>query len=167
MTIDLKVLLRITGLLQTAGDGGTAKLEIDEGITARLATGTGADQANAIFIDDFTIAASGNTTYDLAGSLTDRLGNALVFTAVKAILLFADDGNTNNVVYGNGTNPFVGPFDEGTATMAITPGGGFIVLDPSAAGMAVGAGSADVIKLANSGGSTSVSGTIVIVGEVS
>ena len=163
--INLELITRIKGLLQSAGDGGTAQLAVAEGRSLRITDGTAANQANGIFIDDFTIAASGSSTIDLAGSLEDRLGNALVFTAVKAVLVIADAANTNDIVIGNAAAPFVGPFDDGTATVSVAPGGQFMVTNPSAAGWAVGAGTADELKLANSSSGTAVSGTIVIVGE--
>jgi hypothetical protein len=165
MSIDLTIAASIRGKLESSGEGGTAALDISERLTQVLTNGTGANQANAVYIDEFSIAASGTLNIDLSGSLVDRLGNALVFTAVKAILLIADAANTNNVIYGNGTNPFVGPFSAGTATITAKPGTVQLLTDFSAAGWPVFAGSADVIKLENSAGSTAVTGTIVIVGE--
>lgn len=165
MTISLTVSAAIRGLLSTAGDGGTAELQIDERISKLFENGTGAGQGNACYIDEFSIAASGTLNIDLSGSLTDRLGNPVVFTAVKAILLIADATNVNNVIFGNGTNPFVGPFNAGADTVTIEPGGFMLLMTPSAAGWAVGAGSSDVIKLANSSSGTAVTGTIVIIGE--
>lgn len=167
MTIALTSRASVRGLLSAVRDGGIASFEVDEGHVADIGNGTGALQANSVYVDDFTIAASGTLDIDLAGTLTDALGNALVFTAVKEILITAAPENTNNVVVGNGTNPFVGPFGAGAHTITLKPGGKFNVSDGySAAGWAVGAGASDVIKLANSGAGTSVSGTIVVVGEV-
>lgn len=166
MTISLKLLAKISGTLSQSGDGGVASLPIAISQALALTNGTAADQANAVYIDEFSIAASGSQSYDLAGGgLTDRLGNALNFTAVKAILLIADSTNTNNVVMGNGTNPFVGPFDDGTATVKAEPGGMVLLATRTAAGWAVTGGSADVIKLANSGAGSAVTGTLVIIGE--
>lgn len=166
MTINLAIMARIRGTLSQSGDGGTASLPVNVGQELALADGSAADQANAIYIDAFSIAASGSPNIDLAGGgLTDRLGNALNFTAVKAILLIADRTNTNNVVLGNGTNPFVGPFGAGSNTLSVEPGGQILLATRSAAGWAVAGGSADVLKLANSGGGSAVTGTIVIVGE--
>jgi hypothetical protein len=164
--ISLELITRIKGLLQAEGDGGTAALTVKEGQSLRIADGTGAKQANGIYIDDFSIAASSSTTIDLSGSLEDRLGNPLVFTAVKAIMVIAAAANTNDIVIGDGSAPFVGPFDDGTATVSVAPGGQFMVANPSAAGWAVTATTADELKLANSGSASAVAGTIVIVGEV-
>ena len=167
MTIALVSRSSIKGTLTTARDGGTAIFTIDTGEANEIGDGTGAGQANAVYRDDFSIAASGTLDVDLSGSLEDALGNALVFTAVKEILIIADATNVNNLVIGNGTNPFVGPLSAGTVTIALKPGGKFHVSDGySAAGWTVGAGASDVIKLANSGAGTAVTGTIIVVGEV-
>lgn len=166
MTISLEVLARIHGELTSAGDGGTAKLSINEGTSFDLDNGTAINQANAIYIDDFDIAASGSQNYDLAGTLEDRLGNVLVFTAVKAIMVIAHPTNVNSVIYGNVTNGFVGPLSAATASLTIPPGGFIMLTNPTAAGWPVTAGTVDLIKLANSAAGTAVTGTIVIVGEV-
>jgi hypothetical protein len=165
MTIALTSTASIRGALTTAGDGGTTELPINEALTKTVAHGTGIDQATHIYIDDFSISASGTLDIDLSGSLEDRHGNAAVFTAIKEILLIADATNTNDVVYGNGTNPFVGPLSAGTATVTVKPGNRFNVTNYSAAGWSLTAGSSDVIKLANSSSGSAVTGTIVIIGE--
>jgi len=165
MTISLEVLARIRGTVSAAPDAGTATCPISESVTHTLANGTAADQANAVYVDAFSISASSSTSIDLAGSLTDPLNNAVVFTAIKSILLEADSTNTNNIILGNGTNPFVGPFGAGTHTVAVEPGGVMLLATRSAAGWAVTAGTGDILKLANSGAGSAVTGRIVIVGE--
>lgn len=165
MAISLTTEARIRGELSFSGEGGVATLPINEGVTRDVDNGNLIGEANAIYIDEFSIAASGTLNIDLSGALEDRLGNAVVFTAIKEILLIADAANTNNVVLGNGATPFVGPFNAGTATVAVTPGSHFGVSNYSAAGWAVGAGTSDILMLANSAGGTAVTGTIVIIGE--
>lgn len=166
MTIALEILARIRGDLTTSGDGGIAALPVLHAKFINLADGTGADQAQAIYIDDFSIAASGSQNYDLAGALTDRLGNLLVFTAIKAIYLVADAANINNIILGNGTNPFVGPFAAGANTLTVGPGGMVLLAERTAAGWPVVAGTGDILKLANSGAGTVVTGTLVVVGKL-
>lgn len=166
MTISLTSTASLRGTLTTARDGGNALFDVHEGLAKRIANGTGLDQANAFYVDDFSIAASGSLDIDLAGSLTDAHGNPLVFTAVKEILLVADAANVNDVVLGNGSAPFVGPFSAGTVTVSVAPGNRFNATNYSAAGWPVTATTADIIKLANSGAGSAVTGTIVIVGEV-
>lgn len=166
MSISLTSRLSITGELTTSRDGGNATFEVHEGSTKTVANGTGADQANGVYVDDFSIAASGTLSIDLSGALTDAHGNALVFTAIKEIAIVADPTNTNDIIIGNGTNPFLGPFGAGAHTVTVGPGGRFNVCNYSAAGWAVTAATADILKLANSSSGTAVTGTIVIVGEI-
>jgi hypothetical protein len=156
---------RISGTVTGSNDAGALAIEIDEGASKTLSDGTGAGQANKVYVDDFTIAASGTLDFDLAGSLVDVLGVPVVFTAIKEILIVAADGNTNNVVMGPGTSPFLGPLGGTTPTVSVVPGGHLKLSNPSAAGWPVAAGSADILRLANSSAGTSVSGTITIVGE--
>ena len=166
MTIALEILARIRGDLTTSGDGGVAALPVLQAKFINLVDGTGADQANAIYIDDFSIAASGALNYDLAGALTDRLGNLLVFTAIKAIYLVADAANVNNIILGNGATPFIGPFGAATHTVTVGPGGVVLLAERTAAGWPVVAGTGDILKLANSGAGTAVVGTLVVVGKL-
>ncbi len=166
MNIALQVAAQIRGWISQAGDGGVATLQLAEGSMIAFTQGTGADQGNVCYVDKFSIAASGSLSLDLTGgTLIDRFGNALIFTAIKAILLIADAANVNNLVYGNGTNPFVGPLSAGTATVTLLPGNEMLVTNRSAAGWSIGVDAADIIKLANSGSGTAVTGTIVIIGE--
>lgn len=162
--ISLETNSSIRGSLFTTGDGGKASLPISESLIKSIGNGIGLDQANAVYIDEFSIAASGSLNIDLSGTLVDRLGNPVVFTAIKEILVIADAANVNDLVYGNGATPFIGPLNVGTATVSLKPGNDFHVTNYSAAGWAVVAATADILKLANGGAGTPVTGTIVIVG---
>ena len=164
MTISLEVLARVRGTASKSTDAGTVSLPINESCALSLANGTGADQANLHYIDGFSIASGGNTTYDVAGSLSDDLGQSAVFSAIKAIMVIADDTNTTDLTIGNGTNGFDGPFDDATATVTLKPGACMLITNPSAAGWAITGGSNDVIKIANGSGATAT-GTLVVIGE--
>ena len=164
MTIALTLLARLTGTLTAAPDAGTATVPISESASVEFADGTGADQANAVYVDAFSIATASNLDIDLAGSLVDPLNQALVFTAIKAILIEADATNTTNLTLGNGSNPFVGPFGAGAQTLSIAPGGIVMLANPSAAGWAVSAGTADILRIANAAGATAT-GRITLIGE--
>lgn len=157
----------VKGTLSTTRDAGSANVAISETSNYDVAEGTGAGQANAIYVDDFSIALSGTLVIDLSGSLVDPNNNTKAFTCVKEILIIADATNTNNVVYGNAaSNQFIGPTAVSTHTVAIKPGARWNVTDGySAAGWTVANGSTDNILLTNSAGGTAVTGTIVIIGE--
>src|ERR1051325_4069454 len=62
-----------------------------------FADGAGAGAANLIFHDQRTLGASATENLDLAGVLSDKFGTALTFARIKAVLVYAATGNTNNV----------------------------------------------------------------------
>lgn len=166
MTVALVSRTSVKGTLTTARDGGDATFAVNEGTAYDVTNGTGADQANAVYVDDFSVALSSSNDVDLSSSLVDPNGNTIVFAVIKEIYIKADATNTNSIIVGNGTNPFLAGFGLAAHTWTIKPGGVFHVSDGySAAGWPVGAGASDVIKLANSGAGTAVTGTIVVVGE--
>jgi hypothetical protein len=155
----------ITGTLSGANDVGDVSQTFAELFEVALTDGTGANQANNVFGDTRTINASSSENLDLAGGLTNALNATLTFTAIKAILIVADKGNTNNVVVGGAASNAFPLFGDATDTIAIKPGGCFMIADPTAAGLTVTAGTGDILKIANSGSGSAVSYTIIIVGE--
>lgn len=167
-TLDnINLQVRFLADLQNILDLVTAKVPLDKKYTLTWTTGTGLNQANAIFSDQRTIAASSNDDLDLAGGLTDGLGATLTFTRIKAILIFAAVANVNNVVMGNAAaNGFVGPFGAATHTLSVRPGGLEVLMAPDATGYAVTAGTGDILRIANSAGGSSVVYDIVLIGTV-
>ncbi|HEX4816703.1 MAG TPA: hypothetical protein VFV66_28510 [Nonomuraea sp.] len=130
----------------------------------RLAQGTGAGQADMIWSDKVTIAASGTQAIDLAGSLTGPLGGTLTFVKLKMIVVAAVPGNTNNVnVVSDATNGPLLFLAKGDG-IPVKPGGLFVWFDPSAAGVPITAGTGDLINLVNSAAGTPVTADVVIVG---
>lgn len=128
----------------------------------QFANGTGANQADILWADTRTLAASATEDLDLAGVLTDAFGATVAAAKVVAILVIADPGNTNDVVIGAATQPI--PLFGGTAgTFAVKPGGFFFCAAPGTAGQcAVGAGATDDLKVANSAGGTAVTYSIAV-----
>lgn len=129
-----------------------------------LTSGTGSNQVDLEFVQQTTLAASGTTTRDLAGSLSDAFGTTLTFVKIKGIYVTAASGNTNNVlVKPNSSNGFLGPFNAATDRVAIPPGGSFMVTAP-ASGWTVTAGTGDILYFANSGAGTSVTFDLHLIG---
>jgi hypothetical protein len=132
-----------------------------------LESGAGAGMADRVFHDQRTLAASATETLDLAGSLTDAFGATQAFARVKAIIVKAAAANTNNVIIGaNASADFVGLLNA-AGTITLRPGMAFaaFVGSADATGMVVTATTADLIKVANSAGSTSVTYDVIIVGN--
>lgn len=129
-----------------------------------LATGTGADQADLLFHDQRTITASNNEDLDLAGSLSDAFGATLTFVELKAIVVKAASGNTNNVdVSQPVSNGVPGVFVAAGDGVSIKPGGVFVWVAP-VTGATVTAATGDLINFANSGAGTSVTYDVIFVG---
>jgi hypothetical protein len=127
--------------------------------------GTGANQADRLWADSNTLADSASADVDLAGSLTDALGQAVSFARVKAILVRASAANTNSVVVGGAAaNAFAGPFGGAAHTIAVNPGGVLVLLAPDATGWPVTADTADILRFANGGAGSSVTYDALIIG---
>jgi hypothetical protein len=131
-----------------------------------LANGTTNVQADLVWSDTRSVALSSSEVLDMGtgGGLLTPFGAAFAPAEVCAMLVTADEGNTNNVILGNnGTEDFIGPFGAATHTMAVKPGGWYFVFAP--AGWTVTNNSSDKIKVANSGAGTAVVYSIVIIGR--
>ena len=151
-----------------APDLGTvqpAAHDLLETLVATLTSGTGANQVDLLYSDTATLAASANTDIDLSGALANAVGGTSVFVKVRALIISAATGNTNNVVIGAAaTNPWA-TFLNGTGTMTLPPGGfSANSAGTTVAGWAVTAGTGDLLRIANSGAGTSVTYSIRILG---
>lgn len=157
----VKAACTLTGALDLA----TASVPLTLTERIKLTSGTGADQADLIFHDRRTLAASASENLDLAGSLVDALGNTLTFARVKAVIIAAASGNTNDVQVireaTNGVPLFLAAGDG----IAVRPGGVLAWIAPDATAVAVTAGTGDLLEIANSGAGTSVTYDVVIVGS--
>lgn len=126
--------------------------------------GVAVDQANKWYRAKRTLAP-GNDDLNLAGGLTAPItGAALTFTAIKSILMavYSPDG-TKLLRVGPAAvaNPFIGPF-KGTNPYVDVP---YMLhlINPSAAGWSVTAGTGDILRITNPG-ATSVDYAIWIIG---
>jgi hypothetical protein len=146
--------------------GAAAPVGLDLPVT--LATGTGAGQADRMFADSRTIAASGTDDLDLAGTaLSDGLGVAFSIARLKALVVRADEDNTNNVIVGGAAATQFASWVGGAAhTVTLRPGA-FIALvagEDDATGYTVGAGASDLLRISNSAGGSAVNYDIVLIG---
>ncbi|MFE0036833.1 hypothetical protein [Streptomyces sp. NPDC059015] len=154
------------GELSSALDLGTGRAPQSLSRSMSLASGTGAGKADRIFGDRRTLAASATEDLDLAGVLLDSFGAQITFARIKGILIAAAAGNTNNVVIGNATTNAWSTLLGATGTVTLRPGA-FLAVGTGVAdatGYAVTAGTGDLLKVANSAGSTSVTYDVVIIG---
>lgn len=157
--------LTVLGTVNNQLDLTKAVASLTYAKTGSLSTGTGANQADRIFSDTRTIAASGTDDLDLNGVLTDPLGTVISLLRVKLIAVYAAAGNTNNVIMGGGTNPVTTIMGGTTPTLNIRPGGMLLLTAPDAVAYAVTAATADILRFANSGAGSTVTYDVVIIGS--
>lgn len=162
LSTDLNV--RLAGTLTSALDLSTPTDALVKALHLVLTSGTGANQADMMWHDTRTLAASATEDLDLAGSLTGPLGGTLTFARIKMVLVTAASANTNNVNVtrpaANGVPLFLAASDG----IAVRPGGGFLWAATDSTGVAVTAGTADLLTFTNSAGSTSVTYDVVFIG---
>jgi len=156
-TVTSTVSARVNSMLVGLADHSSPKAIDDLAAIVQLASGIGANQADTVFSDKRTLAASANETLDLSGGgLKDDLGAPANFAKVKAILIVASKNNINNVVIGAAAaNPFLGPLG-GTAPTITLPPGGFVLLAAPINGWSSAEAAADQLKIENSGAGTPV-----------
>lgn len=163
LTTKIDISLEATATL--AQDLGTLSFPLKVSRVFSLADGTGADQANQVFSDTRSLAASGSEDLDLAGGLSNAFGQTLTFSAVKALLIKASSSNAHDLkVGGAATNAFASWVGDATDVLVIKPGGALLLVAPDADGYAVTVDTGDVLTVANGGAVSAISYDIVIVG---
>lgn len=164
MNVSLNVTASIEGQVSTTGDFGNPQQPLVARALLALSTGTGSGQADTVFSDTRTLAASANESIDLNGALVDVFGASANFAKIVALFVRAAPGNTNNVeVGGAASNGFFPMFGASTDKIKLPPGAGVMLFND--AGWTVTAATADLLKIANAGSGTSVTYDIIVVGR--
>jgi hypothetical protein len=159
VTVSASIVGQLTKSLST---GTSADLPIAETKQLAFTDGSGAAMANKILTKRYTILTAANEDIDLAGSLTNDFGDAVVFTAIKAIMIEHVSGS-NPAVVGNAGTPFLGPMGAAAHTIAVPIGGFLCIGRADATGWPVTAATADLLRIANAAG-TSLVVDVTIVG---
>ena len=143
----------------------TVTSNLDEDYTQLFSHGTGANQNNAMWQSERTLAANGTETLDFSGTLTDDFGQSITCTKLKAVVVKAAAANTNNVLVGGASTTLASLTSTGALTngLIVRPAGLLLWTFPDSTGAAVTAGSADLLQVSNSAGSTSVTYDIIAV----
>lgn len=164
MALDSRLKLVLDSLLTGSTDLQSRSAPLKYSYSKQLTSGTGANQADRLFTDQRTITASSTDSLDLQGSLTDAFGSTVTFAKIKVLIVAAAAGNTNNVNVtrpaANGVPLFLAAGDG----VPVKPGGLFVWMASDAAGVAVTAGTGDLIDMVNSGAGTSVTYDVAIIG---
>lgn len=150
----------VTGLTNATANTNTVSF------STTLTNGTGAaGTANQLYFAQSTIAASGNTTFNVNTGLTDLFGNAIAMARVKFIYInLATTTAASSIAIGNATNPLT-ILSGTTPTATINNGGVFLIGDPGATGYVVTGASHDTLKLLNNDSSNTATVNTLIVGS--
>lgn len=166
-TFSGNIKLSLAGTFSGDNDLSTLSQAINYSKSYNLTNGTGADQANMIWMDQRTITASSTDDLDLAGSLTNAFGTTITFTSIKGIIVYAATANTNDVLIGgDGSAAFINWVSNSSDIVVVKPGGLFALVNPQANGYAVTATTGDILQIANSSSGTSVVYDIILLGEI-
>lgn len=128
-----------------------AQLSHAAAVEALIASGTSEGQMDRVYSDAITVTTT-PTDVDLAGSLSSEIG-AGTTTFVKVSMVYIRNkspSGSGNVVIGGDTNALL-MFGAAAHTLTLPPGGVFLWYAPP--GVAVTAGTGDILQLAASSGS--------------
>lgn len=164
-TIDhANLTLKLDALQLSALDLGSATFPILLDLSTRLSNGTGANQASQVWSDTRTLGPSATENLDLSGAFTNAFGVSVAFTKIKAIIIRAASGNTNNVNVQTGATNGTPVFLAASDGLAVRPGGVFLLTAPDVNGITVTSGTGDILTITNSAGTTSVTYDVVVIG---
>ena len=165
MPLDANISVSVSALHTSASDFTTSSAPLSRMYQQIFTEGTGADQANRIFHDQRTLAASATEDLDLAGVLLDSFGAAITFARIRGLVVAAALANTNNVIVGGAaTNTFVNWVGGATHTITVRPGGVLALFARDATSYAVTASTGDLLRIGNSGAGSTVTYDIVLLG---
>lgn len=146
--------IEITGesdLTETSGSSrDNHRYRVQESYTSGTATTSA--QINAVYRATGTLASGAAGTIDLAGSLVDPLGDAVVFTRIRSIII--ENTATTTLTIGSSTsNPWTAWSSNAASTLAI-PASSCIALSSPFGAWAVTAGTGDILHITNASGGT-------------
>lgn len=158
--------MTLTGSTSDASsDSATAfSMALNKSYDQTLTEGTSSGQADRIYETNGTLSASATLDIDLSGSLTDRIGNTVLFVKVKRIALFNLTSTTGiNLQLGAGSNPLSSIWAAAGDALKVGPSG-CLVWDSPVDGFAVTAATADILRITNLSGASSCDYRIVVIG---
>lgn len=126
----------------TAGTGTGSTTDKFVLSTGRVAytVGTGSGQVSKQYNVQFNEPTATTVNYDLSGSLTNRAGDAAVFTQVR-LFYVKNTSTAANLTIGGGTNAAPVP------VVTLAPGCEILYRCPTTGGLAITAGTADILKV--------------------
>ncbi|TSA12010.1 MAG: hypothetical protein D4R73_02955 [Deltaproteobacteria bacterium] len=121
----------------------------------QFSPGTGAGLVDKEFDDERTLADGASENLDLSGGLTDSYGASIILAKVK-ILAIKNKSTTQTLSVGGAASlGFVGWVGDPTDIIKVGPAS-FALLICNPAGVAVTAGTGDLLKILNSAGAACI-----------
>ena len=159
--VSLEVIARLTG----AGDLGNASAPLDYSKLIAMGDGTGLNQADVLWHDQRTLGSGANEDLDLAGSLTDLLGNAITVVDLKLVLFHVPTAGAGPITVSRPASNGVPLFGAASDSVKVMGGGAFLWVNPDATDVVtVTAGTGDLINVLNDDGAASVTYDVIIAG---
>lgn len=165
MSLSANVKVSINATQTKTADFESASSAIAHALSVAFSDGVAAGQANRIWKDTRTLAASATEDLDFSGALLDIFGDAVVFADIRAILITADAANTNNVNVTRPASNGLPIFLAASDGIAVRPGGAFLYVAQDTTAIPVTASTADLLTLTNSSGTTGVTYSITVLGS--
>jgi hypothetical protein len=158
--------LNVAGTLNNLLDlASKASASLSFARSGSMTSGVGASQADKIWWDTRSIAASGVDDLDLNGTaLQDPLGVNLALARIKVLAVYAYPANVNNLLIGAAAANPVSTILGATGVLTVRPGGLLLLTAPDVTAYGVTAATADILRFANSGAGTAVQYDAVVIG---
>lgn len=159
MATPTQLMGQIGPILQLVYGDGTNNYSLDISSRAFLERGShmwpvtfgaSANQINRLWHDRRTLSST-SENLDLAGGVTDVLGNTVTFDAVKLLYISADASNADDLVIGAAASNAWATLFNAAGTMTIPAGGQALIIVPGT-GWTVTAGTGDILKVNHASG---------------
>lgn len=165
-SLNARLAVSVAATVTNPLDLGTVVSSLSKTYSASLTDGDGAGEAEVLFHDTRTLAASASEDIDFSGSLTDAFGTTVAIASIKALIISAAVGNTNNVLVGGTGTTLTAVLAGATDEILVRPGATLALIAGAAdaTGYAVSAGSSDLLNIENSSSGSSVTYDIIVIG---
>jgi hypothetical protein len=161
MTLSAQIVAQLRATQLGSNDFGGPQFSPTMEKIVSLSIGTGADQADILWMDERSVGTGANDDLDLNGVLTNAFGATI--NAVEIVALFiinepraGSPANTTNLTVGSGTNPVTGYLGGTTPTLGPIRPGNFVLFGGGNVGGfgVVTASTGDILRIANSSGAS-------------
>lgn len=161
MTLSAQIVAQLRATQLGTNDFGGPQFSPTMEKIVSLSIGTGADQADILWMDERTVTTGANDDLDLNGVLTNAFGATV--NAVEIVAMFiinepraGSPANTTTLTVGAGTNPVTGYLGGTTPTLGPIRPGNFVLFGGGNVGGfgVVTASTGDILRIANSAGAS-------------